>query len=76
MGEYPEKWIAIHATQFIRAASGESTLRTRKSWHLEKLMEPPGQNSIRLNDQFRMFLRFEGHGDARTVVIVSVRDPH
>ncbi|MCL4242068.1 MAG: type II toxin-antitoxin system RelE/ParE family toxin [Dehalococcoidia bacterium] len=64
------------AMQFIRDATGEPTLRARKGWHFEKYDELPGEYSIRLNDQWRLFFRFEGEGASRTFIPVAIRDQH
>lgn len=64
------------AMQFIRAANGEPDLRARKSWHFEKYDELPGQFSIRLNDQWRLFFKLEGDGPTRTFIPVGIRDYH
>jgi proteic killer suppression protein len=62
---------------FIRQAVDERDLYALKSLHFEKLKGARSQDrSIRLNDQWRLILRFEGEGSSKTVVIVSIEDYH
>jgi len=63
--------------QAIRAAADERDFYAMKSWHFEKLHgKREGQNSIRLNDQFRLVLELEDSGAKKRVVIVAVEDYH
>lgn len=59
--------------QVIRAATDERVLRAWKSLHFEKYED---QYSIRLNDQFRLLLDFEGEAPNKVVVVVKITDYH
>jgi toxin HigB-1 len=62
---------------YIRQAVDERDLYAMKSLHFEKLKGArSAERSIRLNDQWRLILRFEGEGSSKTVVIVSIEDYH
>jgi plasmid maintenance system killer protein len=52
------------------------TFATRRSWHFERLQGRIVEHSIRLNDQYRLILTFEGAGPEKTVVIVAIEDYH
>jgi len=61
---------------FIRTALDERDFYATKSLHFEKLAgKRAGQRSIRLNDQFRLVLRFENH-PAKVAVVIEVVDYH
>ncbi len=61
----------------VAAASDERDLFAMRSLNLEKLVgNRAGQHSIRLNDQWRLILRFRTTDDGRTAVIVEVVDYH
>lgn len=61
----------------IRQALDERDLYAMRSHRFEKLKGARShQRSIRLNDQWRLILQFEGEGAAKTVVIVSIEDYH
>ena len=63
--------------QQIRAAVDERDFYNQKSLRFEK---PRGhrrhQHSMRLNDQWRLILEFEGKCPSRRVVIVGIEDYH
>src|SRR5262245_22869315 len=62
---------------FIRQAQDERDLRAWASLNFEKLKGARShQHSIRLNDQWRLILEFEGEGPSKTVAIVAVEDYH
>ena len=62
---------------FIRQALDERDLRGMKSFHFEKLQGARShQHSLRLNDQWRLIIEFEGEAPNKTVVIVSIEDYH
>lgn len=63
---------------FLSAAMNVQDVRSMKSLHLEKLSgKRKGQHSIRLNDQWRVILRFEQAQTEGTVtVIVEIIDYH
>ena len=61
----------------IRQAVDERDLYALKSLHFEKLKGARSEErSIRLNDQWRLILKFEGQGSSKTVVIISIEDYH
>lgn len=63
--------------QQIRGALDERTFYALKSLHFEKLKRAnPGEHSMRLNDQWRLIVRFEGEGDDKTAVVVKITDYH
>jgi len=63
--------------QFIRAAPDERVFYEWKSLHFEKLKgNRSHQYSIRLNDQWRMIIEFEGESPNKTIVIVKIEDYH
>jgi proteic killer suppression protein len=63
--------------QLIRAARDERDFYALKSLHFEKLAgNPKGRHSMRLNDQWRLILRFEKRDDGKVVVIISISDYH
>ena len=63
--------------QVIRAAADERDFYALKSHRYEKLKGGRShQHSMRLNDQFRLILEFEGSGAGKTVVVVGIEDYH
>ena len=63
--------------QTIRAAQDERVFYALKSLHFEQLKgERRGQFSMRLNDQWRLVLEFDGVGTDKTVIVVSIEDYH
>lgn len=63
--------------QQIRAASDERTFYQLKSLRFEKLKgDRAGQHSMRLNDQWRLILEFEGKGSDKVAVVVGIEDYH
>ncbi len=63
--------------QLIRAAADERDFYAMKGLRFEKLKgERQGQYSMRLNDQWRLILEFEGEGPAKTVVVCGIEDYH
>jgi proteic killer suppression protein len=62
--------------QRIRAATDERDLRTNATRY-ERLAGPRRhQNSMRLNDQFRLVIQLEGESATKTVVVVAIEDYH
>jgi proteic killer suppression protein len=62
---------------FIRSAPDERDFYKMKSLHFEKLQgNRAGQHSMRLNDQWRLILRFEKREGGKVVVVVSITDYH
>ena len=63
--------------QVIRAARDERDFRALKSLHFEKLQgQREGQYSMRLNDQWRLILRFVTRERGKTVVVIAIDDYH
>lgn len=63
--------------QLIRAAPDERDFYALKSLHFEKLQgNRVGQCSMRLNEQWRLILRFERRANGKVVVIISIADYH
>jgi len=63
--------------QQIRAAVDERDFYNQKSLRFEKLHgDRKHQHSMRLNDQWRLILEFEGKCPSKTVVIVDIEDYH
>ena len=63
--------------QAIRAATDERVFYQMKSFHYEKLAGARRhQYSMRLNDQFRLIVQYEGKSPNKTIVVISVEDYH
>lgn len=63
--------------QFIRAAPDERVFYQWKSLHFEKLKgDRSHQHSIRLNDQWRLIIEFQGEAPKKVIVIVGIEDYH
>ena len=63
--------------QFIRAAPDERVFYEWKSLHFEKLKgDRSHQHSVRLNDQWRLIIEFQGEAPNKTIVIVGIEDYH
>lgn len=63
--------------QVIRGAKDERDFYAFKSFRYEKLKgKRSHQYSMRLNDQFRLILEYEGSGPDKTVLVVSIDDYH
>lgn len=61
----------------IQAAADERDLRALRSLRFEKLKgKRTHQNSMRLNDQWRLVVEVEGKGAEKVVSIVSIEDYH
>lgn len=64
-------------TGLLASAHDERDLRAMRSLHFEKLAgDRRGQNSIRLNDQYRLIFRLRTGGDGRVAVVIAVVDYH
>lgn len=62
---------------FIRQAHDERDLREWKSLRFEKLEgKRQHQHSLRLNDQWRLVIEFEGEEPNKTLIIVGIEDYH
>ena len=67
----------LRLVQRIRSAPDERVFRTMGSLRFKKLRgKRKGQWSMRLNDQWRLILEFEGQGADRVVWIVKITDYH
>lgn len=63
--------------QAIRSAPDERVFYAMRSLHFEKLKGARDhQYSMRLNDQWRLILEFEGKGENKVVAVISIVDYH
>lgn len=63
--------------QFIEASVDERDFYGLKSLHFEKLLgKRKGFFSMRLNDQWRLVLKFRKERTGKTVVVISIEDYH
>ena len=63
--------------QAIRSATDERDLREVRGNRFEKLKgNRSHQYSVRLNDQYRLILEFEGSGQDKTLVVIGIEDYH
>jgi proteic killer suppression protein len=63
--------------QQIRAASDERDFFALRSLNFEKLKGGRShQYSMRLNDQWRLILEFQGTGKSKKVIVVAIEDYH
>ncbi|KAF0844264.1 proteic killer suppression protein [Methylovorus glucosotrophus] len=63
--------------QTIRAATDERAFYALKSLHFEKLVgNRVGEYSMRLNEQWRLILKFKTQGDGKIVIVISIEDYH
>jgi proteic killer suppression protein len=63
--------------QTIRDAPDERTFYALKSLHFEKLKGNRNhQHSMKLNDQWRLIIEFEGKAPDKIVVLVGIEDYH
>lgn len=63
--------------QLIRSALDERDFYQLKSLHFEKLKGTRAhQHSMRLNDQYRLVLEFDGTAPNKVVVLISIEDYH
>ena len=63
--------------QLIRSAPDERAFYAMKSLHFEKLRgDRSGQHSMKINDQWRLILEFEGSGSEKVACIVGIEDYH
>lgn len=63
--------------QAIRSASDERVFYAMRSLHFEKLKGARDhQYLMRLNDQWRLILEFEGKGENKVVAVISIEDYH
>ncbi|MCI9890159.1 type II toxin-antitoxin system RelE/ParE family toxin [Micrococcales bacterium 31B] len=63
--------------QLLLAATDERDLYAMRSLRLERLKgNRVGTSSIRLNDQFRLIIKFETGDDGRKVIVIEMVDYH
>lgn len=63
--------------QFIRQAPDERDFYEMKSLHFEKLKgKRTHQHSMRLNQQWRLVIQFEGVAPNKIVAVISIEDYH
>ncbi len=63
--------------QQIRAAQDERTFYALKSLHFEKLKgDREGQHSMKLNDQWRLIVKFKGKAPNKVVRVIEITDYH
>ena len=60
----------------IRAAHDERDFYKNRGLHFKKHKSQNGRYSMRLNDQYRLMVRFQEHSENKTVVIVEIVDYH
>lgn len=72
--QYPHSVVEIflRRVRSIEAAVDERDLRALKSLHFEKLKGGKDRYSIRLNDAWRLILRFEKDKEGKIVVIIEM----
>lgn len=76
-GGFPSEIVKAYRSRvnFIRQAQDERDLYSMKSFRFEKLKgSRSNQRSIRLNDQWRLILEFEGVAPSKTALIVGIED--
>lgn len=63
--------------QVLLAATDERDLYAMRSFRLEQLKgNRAGTSSIRLNDQFRLIIKFETDDKGRMVIVIEMVDYH
>ncbi|MGO1698947.1 type II toxin-antitoxin system RelE/ParE family toxin [Micrococcaceae sp. AOP34-BR2-30] len=63
--------------QVLRSATDERDLYAMRSLRLEKLKgDRAGTSSIRLNDQFRLIIKFQTDDEGRMVIVIEMVDYH
>lgn len=78
-GGYPASIVTVFRKrmQTIRSAPDERVFYAMKSLHFEKLQGARAhQYSMRLNDQWRLIVEFEGKAPNKVVIVVSIEDYH
>ena len=76
-GRYPQAVVKAFrkVMGWVWSATDERDLYELKGLHFEHLKTRPGQHSLRLNDQWRLIIEFEGN-NPKTIVIVAIEDYH
>ena len=63
--------------QAIGAETDERVFYQMKSLHFEKLAGARRhQHSMRLNDQYRLIVEYEGNSPNKNIVVISIEDYH
>ena len=78
-GGYPQATVKAFRKrmQYLRAVTDERAIYELKSLRFEKLKgNRSHQHSIRLNDQWRLILEFDGEAPNKKIVIVAIDDYH
>jgi proteic killer suppression protein len=78
-GGFPEAVVTAFRKrmQLIRSAKDERDFYQLKSLRFEKLQGAKAhQHSMRLNDQWRLVIEFEGAAPNKTVIIDGIEDYH
>lgn len=78
-GDYSQAIVIAYRKriQVILNAPDERVFYAMKSLHFEKLKgNRSHQHSMKLNDQWRLILEFEGVAPDKVVVVVSIEDYH
>lgn len=78
-GDFPGQIVTKfrQRVQEIRAAPDERVFYRLRSLRFEKLKGNRGhQYSIRLNDQWRLILEFEGNSPNKVAVVIGIEDYH
>ena len=76
---FPEAVVSAYRNrmQTIRAAPDERVFYAMKSLRFEKVKgKRDHQHSMRLNDQWRLVVEFEGKAPDKVVVVVDIEDYH
>ncbi len=82
-GTYVGKWTLSLVRAYrkrvnqIRQAPNQQVLYAFKGLHLEKLKgKRQGKHSMKINDQFRLIVRFAKKNGKDTVIIIKIEDYH
>lgn len=76
-GKYSEAVVKAfrRRMQLIKDARDERDIRAMKSLRFEKLKgQRSGEFSIRLNQQWRLILKFETASEEKRVIVISIED--
>jgi proteic killer suppression protein len=79
LGEWPPGMVKSYRKRlnFIRQARDERDLYTWKSLRVERLKgNRQDQQSMRINDQWRLVFALEGTSPNKTLLVISIEDYH
>lgn len=79
LGGWPASVVKAYRKRinFVRQAATERDLYSWKSLQVEKLKgDRQGQQSMRLNDQWRLIFMIGGTGDNKAFVAIAIEDYH